>query len=88
MNRYLEKFLSYLEVEKNYSPYTILNYKIDLEEFFVHLKETPIERVDYFHLRRFLGNLRGKNLKPRTIARKLSALRSFFKFLFRSTKVL
>ena len=87
MNRYLEKFLSYLEVEKNYSPYTILNYKIDLEEFFVHLKETPIERVDYFHLRRFLGNLRGKNLKPRTIARKLSALRSFFKFLFRESLI-
>ncbi len=83
MNRYVEKFISYLDIEKNYSKHTLLNYKIDLDEFFFYLQETPIERVDYFHLRRYLGNLRSKNLKPRTLARKLSALRSLFKFLFR-----
>ena len=83
MNRYVEKFISYLDIEKNYSKHTLLNYKIDLEEFFLYLQETPIERVDYFHLRRYLGNLRSKNLKTRTVARKLSSLRSFFKFLFR-----
>ena len=83
MNRYVEKFISYLDIEKNYSKHTLLNYKLDLEEFFVFLQETPIERVDYFHLRRYLGNLRTKNLKPRSLARKLSALRSLFKFLFR-----
>lgn len=83
MNRYVEKFLSYLEIEKNYSKHTILNYKIDLNEFFVFLKDTSIERVDYFHLRRFLASLRSKDLKPRTVARKLSAIRSFFKFIYR-----
>jgi len=83
MNRYVEKFISYLDIEKNYSKHTLSNYKIDLEEFFLYLAETPIERVDYFHLRRYLGNLRGKNLKTRTVARKLSSLRSFFKFLVR-----
>ncbi|MDD3375407.1 MAG: tyrosine recombinase XerC [Candidatus Omnitrophica bacterium] len=83
MNRYVEKFLSYLDIEKNYSKHTILNYKIDLEEFFVFLKDTSIERVDYFHLRRYLASLRSRDLKSRTVARKLSALRSFFKFIFR-----
>ena len=33
MNRYLDKFLSFLEIERNYSNHTILNYKIDLDEF-------------------------------------------------------
>lgn len=83
MNRYVEKFISYLDIEKNYSKHTLLNYKIDLEEFFAYIQETPIERIDYFQLRRYLGNLRSKNLKTRTVARKLSSLRSLFKFLFR-----
>ncbi len=87
MNRYIEKFLTYLEIEKNYSKHTLLNYKIDLAEFFLFLENTPIEKVDYFTLRRFLAVLKGRNLKPRSLARKLSALRSFFKFLFREGHV-
>ncbi len=83
MNRYIDKFLSYLDIEKNYSKHTILNYGTDLESFFVFLKSTTIERVDYFHLRRYLAELKSKDLKPRTLARKLSALRSFFRFLYR-----
>lgn len=83
MNRYIEKFVSYLEVEKNYSTHTILNYKLDLEEFFKFLDTTAVDRVDYTYLRRFLAQLRTKQYRPRTLARKLSSLRSFFKFLHR-----
>ena len=83
MNRYLEKFLSYLEIEKNYSKYTLINYKIDLTEFFGFIGELPIERVDYPVLRRYLAKIREKDHKPRTIARKLSSLRSLLKFLNR-----
>ena len=83
MNRYLEKFLLYLEVEKNYSPHTILNYKIDLKECFTFLKDIPVENIKYLDLRRYLAQLRNKQLKPRSLARKLSALRSFFRFLHR-----
>ena len=83
MNRYLEKFLSYLEIEKNYSKYTVINYKIDLEEFFGFLGEMPIEKADYLTLRRYLAKIREKDHKPRTIARKLSSLRSLLKFLNR-----
>ncbi len=83
MKKYLEKFLSYLEVEKNYSQHTLLNYKIDLEEFLVFLTEVPLEKVNYTTLRRFLAQMRTKNLKPRSVARKLSSLRSFFRYLQR-----
>jgi integrase/recombinase XerC len=83
MQRYIEKFLRYLEIERNASSHTILNYKLDLEGFGKFLKETPIEKVDYLSLRAFLATLKQSNLTQRTIARKLSCLRSFFRFLCR-----
>jgi tyrosine recombinase XerC len=79
----IPQFLSYLEIEKNYSSHTILNYKIDLEEFFDFLGGIAFKNVDYPVLRRYLAEIRQKNLKPRTVARKLSCLRSFFKFMQR-----
>lgn len=86
-NRYLEKFLSYLEVEKNYSPHTVLNYRLDLEEFLKNTQDVPVDQMAYLHLRRFQGQLRLKHFKPRTIARKLSAIRSFFRFLHRESLI-
>ena len=83
MNRYVDKFLSYLEIEKNYSPHTLLNYRIDLEEFWEFQGETPIESISYIHLRKYLAQLRTKQHRPRTVARKLSSLRSFFRFMHR-----
>lgn len=83
MNRYLEKFLSYLDIEKNYSKHTLVNYQGDLDEFFAFLGEMPIEKVEYLTLRRYLARLRDKNHRPRTVARKLSSLRSLLRFLMR-----
>ena len=83
MNRYIGKFLSYLEIEKNYSAHTILNYKIDLTDFFNSLGDVPINQVNYLHFRKFLAQLRNRQLRQRTLARKLSSLRSLFKFLHR-----
>jgi tyrosine recombinase XerC len=83
MTKYLDKFFTYLEVEKNYSSHTTLNYRIDLEEFAGFLGKISVEAVAYPDLRRFLAQLKARNLKPRTLARKLSSLRSFFKFLQR-----
>ncbi len=87
MNRYLDKFISYLEIEKNYSPHTILNYRIDLEDFLKFVGQTPIEKVNYLFLRKFLAQLRARKYSPRTLTRKLSSLRSFFKFLHRENLV-
>lgn len=83
MERYIEKFIRYLEIEKNYSKHTVLNYRLDLEDFKNFLSDTPIENIDYFILRKYLAVLKGKDLKARTVNRRLSALRSFFKFLSR-----
>ena len=85
MSQALKKFLSYLEIEKNYSRHTILNYRLDLEGFLGFLKgiALSLKKVDYLCLRRYLSELKSKDYKPRSLARKLSSLRSFFKFLQR-----
>ena len=83
VDRHIEKYTRYLEIEKNASEHTILNYKNDLEEFKKFLGEVKIESVSYLTLRKFLSTLKERNLKSRSISRKLSSLRSFFKFLNR-----
>ncbi|MBI4355724.1 MAG: tyrosine recombinase XerC [Candidatus Omnitrophica bacterium] len=83
MDRYIERFLRYLDLEKNASIYTLRNYRIDLRGFRDFLKDTPLDAIDYLTLRRFLAELRGKNLAKRSVARKLATLRSFFRFLLR-----
>jgi tyrosine recombinase XerC len=83
MERYIDKFIRYLEIEKNYSQHTILNYHLDLRCFKNFLGETHLEKVDYLILRKYLATLKGKNLTNRSIARQISCLRSFFKFLTR-----
>jgi len=83
MDRYIEKFIRYLEIEKSYSKYTITNYKLDLEDFKKFLGDSALEKIDYLALRKYLAILKEKNLKSRTVGRRLSTLRSFFKFLIR-----
>lgn len=83
MGKYIEKFIRYLEIEKNYSGHTVLNYKIDLADFRKFIGETDLEKIDYLALRKYLAFLKEKNLASKTISRRLSCLRSFFKFLTR-----
>ena len=83
MERYIEKFMRYLEIEKNYSRHTIINYSLDLEDFKKFLGNLAVEDVDYLALRKYLSVFKEKNLSARTIARHLSVLRSFFRFLNR-----
>jgi tyrosine recombinase XerC len=83
MEKYIDKFIRYLEIEKNYSRHTILNYRLDLEDFKQFLGDTDLEKVDYLTLRKYLAHLREKSLGTRSINRRLSCLRSFFKFLVR-----
>jgi len=83
MEKYIEKFIRYMDIEKNYSTHTILNYKLDLQDFSRFLSGTELEKVDYLLLRKYLAVLKEKNLGPRSVGRRLSALRSFFRFLSR-----
>lgn len=83
MERHIEKFTRYLEIEKNYSAHTVLNYRLDLEAFRKFAADMAIENVDYLLLRKYLAVLKEQGLNSRSIGRKISALRSFFKFLVR-----
>ncbi|MFH1518949.1 MAG: tyrosine recombinase XerC [Candidatus Omnitrophota bacterium] len=83
---YIDKFLNYLNIEKNYSAHTINNYAADLREFGEFLDSRggkDIKRIDYFLLRKFLSLLSEKKLNKRSISRKISTLKSFFRFILR-----
>ena len=83
IDRYIEKFIRYLEIERNASKHTLINYSVDLKSLSEFLKEEPIEKVDYVSLRRYLAHIKEQNLSKASIARKIASIRSFFKFLFR-----
>ena len=90
----VERFLEHLRVERNYSPHTLRNYRSDLEAFFRFVttrkkksaapkpQALPIE-VDHLTIREYLGRLYAEMRKPATIARKLAALRSFYRYACR-----
>jgi len=84
MELYLDKFITHLKVERNFSPHTLISYRGDLKSFINFLKRDRIDnvnKVDRLEVRKFLAHLAGRNLKKSTIARKLSSIRSFFKYL-------
>ncbi|WP_026906109.1 tyrosine recombinase XerC [Paucisalibacillus globulus] len=79
-------FTEYLQIEKNASPYTVEYYNHDLEEFFSFLRQEGIgtfQEVDQQCIRLFLTILFDKKLSRRSVSRKISSLRTFFKFLER-----
>lgn len=79
-------FLRHLEIERGLSPLTVLAYTRDLEgfrAFHAGRKAEPVPgRVDTTQVRAYLAALFGTH-DPRSISRKLSALRTFFRFLVR-----
>ncbi len=80
-------FLRYLEAERNASHHTLYNYRIDLKEFLGFLQERGPKEVDYLRLRLYLTHLKEKNLSRKSVARKLSCLRSFYRFLYREGEI-
>jgi integrase/recombinase XerC len=86
VNVYLKLFLEYLQIEKNYSQYTIDHYHRAILEFFDTMSEqgiTDVKDVQYHDARLFLTKLFEQKQARKTIARKVSSLRSFYKFLLR-----
>ena len=86
----IEFYIKYLQIEKNYSKYTIAYYKQDIEEFFLFMNEQVIpslREVTYPDARLYVTNLNKRNLSKRSISRKISCLRSFYKFLMRENAV-
>lgn len=90
VNNSLKMFIEYLQIEKNYSQYTIEHYQYDIREFFMFISEQAIrglEEVKYLDVRIYLTKLYDNKLARKTVARKISCLRSFFKFLVREKVV-
>src|SRR3989339_321235 len=77
---YLEEFLDYLKVEKGVSPHTLAAYRKDVERFLVFYSG-DILKTDAGSLSDFLKKERGENKEPATLARRISGLRRFFRFL-------
>jgi len=92
MNHAIEKFLQYLRSVRNSSPHTVLNYGKDLQQFLGYL--TPpgvsapaVAEVTHSIIREYVGHLHAQGLEKSSIARKLAALRSFFKYCVRENMV-
>lgn len=90
IEKYLKEFLDYLTFEKNYSFNTIRSYKKDLEGFLEFLKNQNInslESLEPFYIRLYLLFLKKEKKEATTIARKLSSIRSFLKYLLKQKKI-
>ncbi|WP_124981856.1 tyrosine-type recombinase/integrase [Nonlabens xiamenensis] len=87
---YLQEFLDYLELERHYSKHTLEAYARDLDQFIAYLEEEmvdDIKEVNYSLIRGWIASLLEDGVTSRTVNRKLSSLKSYFKFL-RRTEVL
>ena len=87
----IEAFLDYLRLERNYSERTIVSYGTDLREFEEYLEETEAEldftRVHADHVRNWISVLMDKGRTATSVNRKLSSLRSFYRFLLKKELV-
>src|SRR5713101_2699284 len=92
MKEAIANYLEYLQSVKNSSPHTILNYRRDLEQFLAYLSPPEarlpaLTRVTHSLIREFVAHLHDQGLEKSSIARKLAALRSFFKYCVREGRL-
>jgi len=89
MQAAIEEYLAHLKGERDASPHTLRNYRLDLGQFLSYLRErdggtVPAPAgVDAFAIRGFLARLHGKRLARSSVARKLATLRALFRYLCR-----
>ena len=86
---YIDKFIVYLEIERNLSERTIEEYVNDLGDFnrFLVGEGIRFKNLDHLSVRRYLAQLRQREVKKITAARRLSTLRTFFEYLKREEVV-
>lgn len=82
-----DSFIKYLQFEKRYSSHTIRSYSIDLDQFFSFCKHSlkhfdPLN-ISHKIIRSWIVYLMENNISPRSVNRKITTLKSFYKFLIR-----
>jgi len=87
--RLLKEFVTYLRGERNFSELTIKAYMEDIMQFFEYVEKfnKKVEKVDRLFLRVYIASFSENKYSRSTIIRKISSLRSFYKFLLRSNKI-
>ncbi|MFC1715378.1 tyrosine recombinase XerC [Candidatus Poribacteria bacterium] len=88
MGEYIDQFIAYLEVERNYSQNTVSSYRTDLmdfKKFLLGMKGSlpSIDEIDRLMIRGYLADLQERQLARSSVLRKLSSIRSFFRYLCR-----
>lgn len=87
MSPFVQSFLNYIEYERRYSKHTLESYGNDLEQFGLYLKseyqKEEMELASHLEIRSWIVQMMEHKISPRSINRKLSTLKSFFKFLMR-----
>ncbi|MEC8883806.1 MAG: tyrosine-type recombinase/integrase [Bacteroidota bacterium] len=85
---YLNAFIDYLELERKYSAHTVLAYQKDLEAFFRFVKELyeveDPKMISYTFVRSWIAQLAEAGVSHRSINRKISSLKAFYKFLLKT----
>ena len=80
----LQSFIEYLKFERRYSQHTVISYQTDLEQFFAFLTSQydspPLADISAGFVRSWLAEMRNEDITPKTLNRKISALKSFFKY--------
>ena len=80
----IQPFLDYLKFEKRFSPHTIISYQTDLIGFFDYLQLTygslSLDQITHIYIRSWLAGLKDAGMTAKSINRKISTLRSFFKY--------
>ena len=77
----VKKFLDYLELERKFSANTVWNYEIDLKEFVDFIVSKDLNEIEIKDIRRYLEYLNEQKYHVSSISRKVSSLKSFFKYL-------
>ncbi len=84
-------FLSYLNLQKRFSPLTTKNYEADLRHFFEFIEKEiasyTLPSITFQYLRFYIASLMDEGLSPRSVNRKISTLKSFFKYLLRNGEI-
>lgn len=84
----LQPFIDYLKFEKRYSRHTVLSYQTDLISFFDYMAaqygEVSLPQLSHTYIRSWLASLKDKGLTAKTINRKISTLKAFFKHAIRT----